>query len=93
MQARNLKNGKPKNYIPDKSVQKIAGAFIQSADVDRFAKVIKVGTAKNDVTRNGIAEALKIKPNTVKEYIAKLKKEEKVKRIGPDRGGYWEVVE
>lgn len=45
------------------------------------------------VTRNGIAEALKISPNTVKEYIAKLKKEGKLKRIGPDRGGYWEVVE
>ena len=56
-------------------------------------KILNIIRGNPDVTRNGIAEALKISPNTVKEYIAKLKKEEKLKRIGPDRGGNWEVVD
>ena len=29
----------------------------------------------------------------VKYHINKLKKEDKLKRIGPDKGGYWEVIE
>lgn len=29
----------------------------------------------------------------VEWQMAKLKKEGRIKRIGPDKGGYWEVVE
>jgi len=29
----------------------------------------------------------------VKEYLEKLKKKKIIKRIGPAKGGYWEVIE
>jgi len=44
-------------------------------------KILSIIRDNPDVTRNGIAEALKISPNTVKEYIAKLKKEKKLKEL------------
>jgi ATP-dependent DNA helicase RecG len=30
---------------------------------------------------------------TIKRDIAKLKTQNKIKRIGPDKGGYWEIIE
>ena len=44
------------------------------------------------LTRNDLAKALKKSPNTIKEHIAKLKTEDRLERIGGDRGGYWRVV-
>jgi ATP-dependent DNA helicase RecG len=43
-------------------------------------------------SRAKVARELGISADTVKEYIDKLKKKGVVKRIGPDRGGYWEVT-
>ncbi len=45
------------------------------------------------MTRMELAEALGKSPNTVKEHLAKLKAEGRLKRVGGDRGGVWEVVD
>ena len=56
-------------------------------------KILSVIRDNRDITRNRIVKALKIGPNTVKEYIVRLKKEGILKSIGPDRKGHREVVE
>ena len=38
--GREFEKGRPKNYIPQSGIQKIAQAFFKGRDVDRFAKVI-----------------------------------------------------
>ncbi len=45
-----------------------------------------------NMTREDIAITLSKSPNTIKEHIAKLKSEGRIKRIGSDRSGYWEVI-
>ncbi len=52
---------------------------------------MKEGWAKH---ANGtyLVRALDISADTVKEYINKLRKKGIVRRVGPDRGGYWEVL-
>lgn len=45
------------------------------------------------ITQQALAKQLGISFNTVKEYISKLKQTGRLKRIGPDRGGYWLVIE
>jgi ATP-dependent DNA helicase RecG len=40
-----------------------------------------------------MAKKLNISTRAVEKQIAKLKKEAKIRRVGPDRGGYWEIVE
>ena len=40
-----------------------------------------------------MAKKLNISTRAVEKQIAKLKKEGKIRRVGPDRGGYWEIVE
>jgi len=44
------------------------------------------------ISRQQIARNLNISQETVKEYLEKLKLKGLLKRIGPDKGGYWEVV-
>ena len=45
------------------------------------------------ITRRQIAGNLGISPDTVKEYMEKLKKKGLLRRIGAARGGHWEVVD
>ncbi len=44
------------------------------------------------MTRADLSRALAKSPNTIKGHIAKLKTEGKLKRIGSDQNGYWEVL-
>ncbi|MEW6326415.1 MAG: N-6 DNA methylase [Thermodesulfobacteriota bacterium] len=47
--GREFKKGRPKNYIPDENVRKIADAFIKGEDVEKFIKVITTAqAAEND---------------------------------------------
>jgi len=47
--GREFKKGRPKNYIPDENVRKIADAFIKGEDADKFIKVITTAqVAAND---------------------------------------------
>ena len=38
--SQEFKKGRPKNYIPDENIRKIAQTFIKGQDVERFVKVI-----------------------------------------------------
>jgi type I restriction enzyme M protein len=47
--SNDFQKGRPKNFIPDESVKKIADAFHAGKDVERFVKVVSVEEiAKND---------------------------------------------
>ena len=45
-----------------------------------------------NMTRSELALQLSKSENTIKEHLAKLKPEGRLKRIGSDRSGYWMVV-
>jgi type I restriction enzyme M protein len=47
--GREFKKGRPKNYIPEENIRKIANAFIKGEDVEKFVKVITTAeAAEND---------------------------------------------
>ena len=47
--SREFKKGRPKNYIPEEGIRKIADAFIKGEDVEKFVKVITTAeAAEND---------------------------------------------
>ncbi len=56
-------------------------------------KIIELILQNNTITIPEIAQKLNKTTRAIEMAIAKLKKERKVKRIGPDKGGYWKVVE
>ncbi len=44
------------------------------------------------VKTHEIANITKLSQSTVEKVVAKLKKAGILKRIGPDKGGHWEIV-
>ena len=47
--SQECKKGKPKNYIPEESIHKIADSFIKCVDIERFVKIITNNeAAEND---------------------------------------------
>jgi len=57
-----------------------------------FQKIIKLMQGDSTITIAALSEALGVTDRAVKKQIKKLKAEGRIRRVGPDRGGYWEVV-
>jgi ATP-dependent DNA helicase RecG len=45
------------------------------------------------ITRTKMAQLLKINPSAVQKHLEKLKNKNIIKRIGSDKGGFWEIIE
>ena len=55
-------------------------------------KILSILKATPYITINELAEIVGISQKGVEWQIAKLKKEGRIKRIGPDKGGHWKVI-
>lgn len=60
---------------------------------NRAAKILDIVNLNSKVTIGELADMLQVDPETIKRDIDKLKKDNLLKRIGPERGGHWEIVE
>ncbi|NOX88909.1 MAG: HTH domain-containing protein [Calditrichaeota bacterium] len=56
-------------------------------------KIIELILENNFITIPEMAQKLNKTTRAIEMAIAKLKKAGKLKRIGPDKGGYWKVVQ
>jgi len=56
-------------------------------------KIFAIIKENSYITARDMAETIGISQRAVEKHIANLKKKGVLKRVGPDRGGYWEVVE
>lgn len=71
-----------------KSTQEIAKSSQKSSQ-----KIMEMMAAYPFITTDMIAENLSITRRAVAKQVAKLKEEGRIVRLGPDKGGHWEVVE
>ncbi|MBI5393405.1 winged helix-turn-helix transcriptional regulator [Candidatus Woesearchaeota archaeon] len=55
-------------------------------------KIVELIAQDPSITRNNLAKIIGITPYGIKYHLRKLAKEGKIKRIGSDKGGYWEVL-
>jgi len=53
-------------------------------------KIIKAKKYKK-ITIPELSDKIRISATAVEKNIAKLKQRDLLKRIGPDKGGYWEI--
>ncbi len=44
------------------------------------------------ITAKQLAKIMSISSRSIEKHIANLKKQGSLKRIGPDKGGYWEIT-
>ena len=55
-------------------------------------KIIFLLSQDNTLSAAALAERIGITPKTVEKHIAKMKAEGILKRVGPDKGGHWQVT-
>ena len=55
-------------------------------------RLIELLVSHPHLTRVGLSAALGICPSAVQKHLTRLKLDNRVRRIGPDKGGHWEVV-
>src|SRR3989344_8229303 len=60
---------------------------------NRLDRIIRLMEENSKIAIPEIAKQLKVNEKTIKRDIEKLKESGKIKRIGPDKGGYWEILE
>jgi ATP-dependent DNA helicase RecG len=55
-------------------------------------KILELIKEKPRITRKELAEKIGISKDGIKFNLNQLKKQNKIKRVGPDKGGYWEIL-
>ena len=71
----------------------VTGNVTENVTENKTKDILKLLKENKLMTTTEVAKTLHITRRTVARYIELLKAEGKLKRIGPDRGGCWEVVE
>jgi len=56
-------------------------------------KIIELMKANRLITIAELSESLALSTRTIEKHIAKLKEDQRIERVGADKGGHWEVIE
>ena len=72
-----------------KAVRKKRSEKSGQKTADRLVSLLK---ANPHLTQEGMVAALMITRSTVQKHISNLKKAGRLRRVGPDKGGHWEVI-
>jgi ATP-dependent DNA helicase RecG len=78
--------------LPEPLFEELAGGF-QVTLFKSSEKSLTMITSNPEITSAEMAQMLEITKRVVEKVLAKLKSEEKLKRIGPAKGGHWEIIE
>ena len=78
-----------KDGCQKKAVRKKRSEKSGQKTVDRLLSLLK---EQPHLTQEGMVAALMITRSTVQKHISNLKKVGRLRRIGPDKGGHWEVI-
>lgn len=78
--------------LAGEATQKIPRKYPENITENQL-KILELLGQDNRLTIAKLAKELGVSPETVKKNIAKLKQEGLISRIGPDKGGYWKVLE
>ena len=69
----------------------VNGVDVIEKGTDVIEEILKTITENNQITALEIAKRIHVTQRTVLRNIEKLKNENVIERIGPDKGGYWKI--
>lgn len=72
--------------------ESLRGTAPQTAPQNTRDQIVKLLQENPRLTKQDLMHVLHKASGTIKEHIRILKKDGRIKRVGPDKGGYWEVV-
>lgn len=61
-------------------------------EAETTQKILSLIKQKSDITRQELAEACRISSDGIKWQLKKLQEKGVIRRVGPDKGGHWEIV-
>ena len=79
------------NWFGEGSVKRQEKRWVELTE--RQEEILDLIEQNNKISRKQLSEILSINPSAIQKHISKLKQKGLIKRIGPDKGGYWEIVE
>jgi ATP-dependent DNA helicase RecG len=77
----------------EKTVEKTVEITVEKTVENSAEKIIEAIKEKPSITTKELTRITGLSRRGVEWNIAKLKEEGRLKRIGPDRGGHWEVMD
>ncbi len=77
----------------DGSTKEVAEKTVEKSSPKSSPKIIRLIGVNPNITTLEIAKILGLSKRAVLKNIKKLKEQNKLKRVGPNKGGYWEVID
>jgi ATP-dependent DNA helicase RecG len=65
----------------------------QKSSVKSSVKIMEQMRANRFITIPELAKMLNVSTRTIEKQIVNLKENRRIERVGPDKGGYWEVLD
>ena len=90
---------KRKNYetptegFPGTVTQESSLKSSQKTSVKTSVKIIEAIRQNSDITITELAELTGVTARSVERNVQRLQLENRLRRVGPDKGGHWEIVE
>ncbi len=78
--------------LNEKYSENLAEKYLENIPENRLDNIKKLIINNNKISIPEIANVLKVNEKTIKRDFEKLKEKGILKRIGPDKGGHWEVI-
>ena len=72
---------------------RIGGQKRWSELTEKQKNILKLIGKNPIISRKALSDKLNINPSAVQKHLQKLKTQDFLRRIGPDRGGYWKIVD
>ena len=91
----NENGGKIGGNVVENIVENIAENIIDSI-VEKLsttrAKIVRIIWKNPNATAQSISKEINIASRNVQEHLRKLQEQGVIRRIGPDKGGHWEII-
>ena len=82
-----------RNFFVTFQVGEKVGEKVGERLTENQLKILKYIKDDNFISAKRLSELIGISQRKIEENIAKLKNKGKLKRIGPAKGGHWEIIE
>ena len=85
--------GKDLNDVekPSDVVENIVDSIVEKLSTTR-AKIVRIIWKNPNATAQSISKEINIASRNVQEHLRKLQEQGVIRRIGPDKGGHWEII-
>ena len=85
--------GKDLNDVekPSGVVENIVDSIVEKLSTTR-AKIVRIIWKNPNATAQSISKEINIASRNVQEHLRKLQEQGVIRRIGPDKGGHWEII-